>query len=68
MSVEIIRNVVLVMAKGSRIIVMDGVMPEIGEASNFVLRMNTAMDQQMMAALNAKERRKEDWGSWASEI
>jgi 6-hydroxytryprostatin B O-methyltransferase len=60
-SVKIIQNVVPAMKKGSRIIVMDGVMPEVGEISNFVLRMNTSMDLQMMAAFNAKERRKEDW-------
>jgi 6-hydroxytryprostatin B O-methyltransferase len=61
MSVQIIQNNVPAMKRGSRIIVMDGVMPEPGETSNFVLRMNTSMDLQMMAAFNAKERRKEDW-------
>jgi 6-hydroxytryprostatin B O-methyltransferase len=40
---------------------MDGVMPEPGETSNFVLRVNTSIDLQMMAAFNAKESRKEDW-------
>jgi len=49
------------MKKGSRIVVMDGVMPELGEAPNFVLRMNSSVDLQMMAAFNAKERRKEVW-------
>jgi 6-hydroxytryprostatin B O-methyltransferase len=60
-SVKIIQNVIPAMTKRSRIVVMDGVMPEIGETSSHVLRMNTSMDLQMMAVFNAKERRKEDW-------
>ena len=40
---------------------MDALMPELGETSNFVLRMNTSMDLQMMAVFNAKERTKGDW-------
>jgi hypothetical protein len=60
-SVQIIQHIVPAMKTGNRIIVMDGVMPEPGETSNFVLRVNTSMDLQMMAVFNAKERRKEDW-------
>lgn len=60
-AVQIIQNVVPVMKRGSRIIVMDALMPELGETSNFVLRMNTSMDLQMMAVFNAKERTKGDW-------
>jgi hypothetical protein len=46
---------------GSRLIIMDSVMPEMGEVPLTVMQLNTAMDLQMMAALSAKERTRADW-------
>jgi 6-hydroxytryprostatin B O-methyltransferase len=57
----IIRNIVPAMKNGSRIVVMDGVMPEVGEAPNYSLKINATFDLQMMALFNAKERTKRDW-------
>ena len=42
---------------------MDGVMPEVGQVPNFLLKINTSLDLQMMTAFNAKERRAQDWES-----
>ena len=36
-------------------------MPEAGQVPNSILKTNTSLDLQMMAALNAKERRAQDW-------
>ena len=36
-------------------------MPEVGQVPNFLLETNTSLDLQMMTALNAKERRAQDW-------
>ena len=40
---------------------MDVVMPEIGQVPNFVMKMQTSLDLQMMTGNNAKERGKGDW-------
>ena len=40
---------------------MDGVMPELGTVPLPIMKLNTCIDLQMMAALNSKERTKEDW-------
>jgi 6-hydroxytryprostatin B O-methyltransferase len=48
-------------SKGSRLLIMDSMMPEMGEVPLTVMQLNTAMDLQMMAALNAKERTRADW-------
>jgi 6-hydroxytryprostatin B O-methyltransferase len=40
---------------------MDGVMPEVGQVPNFLLKTSTSLDLQMRTALNAKERRTQDW-------
>ena len=58
---KILQNVVPAMNRGSRIIIMDAIMPEVGQVSNFLLKTNTSLDLQMMTALNAKERRAQDW-------
>jgi hypothetical protein len=59
--VKIIQNIVPAMNKGGRIIIMDGVMPELGQAPYQIMKLSTSFDLQMMCCLNAKERRKEDW-------
>jgi 6-hydroxytryprostatin B O-methyltransferase len=59
--VKIIQNIIPAMQKGNRIVIMDGVMPELGEAPNSIVKLNTSLDLQMMAALNAKERTRKDW-------
>lgn len=50
-----------VMEKGSKIVIMDGIMPEIGEVGNGIDRIMASVDLQMMVELNAKERTKGDW-------
>lgn len=65
-SVKIVQNIVPAMTpfennNGSRLIIMDSVMPEMGEVPLTVMQLNTAMDLQMMAALSAKERTRADW-------
>ena len=47
--------------RGSRLLIMDSVMPEMGEVPFTIMQLNTAMDLQMMAALSAKERMRADW-------
>jgi hypothetical protein len=65
-SVKILQNIVPAMTtfednKGSRLLIMDSVMPEMGEVPLTVMQLNTSMDLQMMVALSAKERTKADW-------
>jgi 6-hydroxytryprostatin B O-methyltransferase len=65
-SMSILRQIVEAMVpfkngKGSRILIMDSVMPEVGEVPMSVFQLNTSMDLQMMCALNAKERTRRDW-------
>jgi 6-hydroxytryprostatin B O-methyltransferase len=59
--VKIIQNIVSAMKSESRIIAMDGVMPEPGTVPIPIMKLNTSMDLQMMTALNAKERTRKDW-------
>jgi 6-hydroxytryprostatin B O-methyltransferase len=47
--------------KGSRLLIMDSMIPEMGEVPLTVMQLNTEMDLQMMAALSAKERTRADW-------
>jgi 6-hydroxytryprostatin B O-methyltransferase len=68
LSISILRQIVPAMTpwanrkgEGSRLIIVDSVMPEIGELPGSLMRLNTAMDLQMMATLNAKERTRKDW-------
>lgn len=65
-STKILRNIVSAMTpfennRGSRLLIMDSVMPEMGEVPLTIMKLNTAMDLQMMAALSAKERTRADW-------
>jgi hypothetical protein len=61
---KILQNVVPSMNSQSRIIIMDGVVPEVGTVPYTILKNSMAFDLQMMAALNAKERKAEDWKAW----
>jgi len=49
------------MRDDSRIIVVDGALPQRGMLPNPIERMLTSLDLQMMDRLNAKERTKGDW-------
>ena len=65
-SIKILQNIVPAMTpfqnnRGSRLLIMDSVMPEMGEVPFTIMQLNTAMDLQMMAALSAKERMRADW-------
>lgn len=65
-SVKILQNIVPAMTpfknnRGSRLLIMDSVMPEMGQVPLTIMQLNTAMDLQMMAALSAKERTMADW-------
>ncbi|KAJ9645227.1 hypothetical protein H2201_000978 [Coniosporium apollinis] len=58
---KILRAIVPAMKDGSRIVVMDGVLPPPGTAPLPMEHLLTALDLQMMTALNAKERSHEEW-------
>lgn len=57
----IIQQIIPVMKKGSRIIVVDGIQPEFGQVPNYVMKVMASLDLTMMGSLNAKERTKADW-------
>jgi 6-hydroxytryprostatin B O-methyltransferase len=58
---KILSAVVPAMTSKSRILLMEGILPEPGQAPKSVERMMSVMDLQMMVALNAKERGLSDW-------
>lgn len=61
-SIKILQQLLPAMIPGkSRIIIMDGVVPEYGEVPTAIMRLHTCMDLQMMMSLNAKERTEKDW-------
>jgi hypothetical protein len=51
------------MKSGSRIIVMELLMPQIGEDPYIVNRAITSIDLQMLTVFNTKERAKAEWES-----
>jgi len=57
---KILRAIVPAMKDGSRIVVMDGVLPPPGTAALPMERLLTALDLQMVTALNAKEWSREE--------
>jgi 6-hydroxytryprostatin B O-methyltransferase len=59
--VQILRNIIPAMRKGSRIIIMDEVVLEVGQVPNSVLKLSNSLDLQMMSVSNAKERKQRDW-------
>jgi len=68
LAASILQNIIPVMHKNSRIVLMEIVLPEGNGASVagedptwLITKVNTALDLQMMAAMNAKERSKTDW-------
>jgi hypothetical protein len=60
-SVKIIRAIVSAMKDGSRIIVMDYVMPPRGTVPLVLERLLTGLDLSMMGLLNSKERSRDEW-------
>ncbi len=61
LSVRILRALLPALKPGSRVILMDGVLPPRGSVPLQFERMVTALDLQMLIALNARERSVEDW-------
>lgn len=60
-AIDILRNLVTALQKGSRIIIMDGVMPEPNVLPKSEERIMRIMDLEMMTTFNAKERERADW-------
>ena len=60
-AVAILRELVRVMASGSRLIVMDSVLPRPGSMPSAQERMLRARDMTMLEAFNSLERDEEDW-------
>ena len=65
LAVKILRNLIDsekgLMENGTRIIIQDNIMPERGVRPPPLERLITTADLQMWTAVNALERRKEDW-------
>lgn len=59
--IEILRNLVPALRNGSRVVVMDGVMPEANVLPKSEERIMRIMDLEMMTTFNAKERERADW-------
>ncbi|KAI9727413.1 MAG: hypothetical protein M1834_008419 [Cirrosporium novae-zelandiae] len=62
-SVKIVQNLVSAMKKGTRIIVMDGVMPPPNTIPKSEERLTRIMDLEMMTTFNSREREVEDWAA-----
>lgn len=60
-AIDILRKLVPALKSGSRILVMDGVMPEANVLPRSEERIMRIMDLEMMTTFNAKEREKADW-------
>lgn len=60
-AVQILRNTVPAMKRGARVVVVDLVQPPPASTPVWKERLGTALDLQMMGALNSKERTREDW-------
>jgi hypothetical protein len=60
-AVKILSQLLPVMKPGSRVILMECIVPPRGVLPNAVERSITALDLQMMVACNSKERTPEDW-------
>ena len=60
-AIDILRNLVSALQNGSRIVVMDGVMPEPNVLPKSEERIMRIMDLEMMTTFNAKERERADW-------
>ena len=60
-AIQILRNIVPAVNFQSRIICMDGVLPELNAMSKSAERDIRLMDIEMMSMLNARERELADW-------
>lgn len=60
-AVEIIRQLVAAMSEGSKLIIMDTVLPRAGSMPSAQERMLRARDMTMLEAFNSLERDAEDW-------
>lgn len=60
---KILRQVVPAMTSSSKVLIMDGVMPDPGTAPRTVEGVMGALDLQMLVGLNGKERTVDDWKS-----
>lgn len=60
-AVVILRKLVPALKNGSRIVMMDGVMPEANVLPKSEERTMRIMDLEMMTTFNAKERERADW-------
>jgi hypothetical protein len=58
---KIIRALIPAMNKGAKIILLEGIVPPAGKAPPPVSRLMSALDMQMLVALNSKERTVEQW-------
>lgn len=67
-SVKIIQALVSAMKDGSRIILMDYVMPPRGALPLTLERVITGLDLTMMGLLNSKERSREEWIELFSKV
>lgn len=61
MANSILRSLVPALKSGSRLVIMDGVMPEANVLPKSEERTMRIMDLEMMTTFNAKEREKADW-------
>ncbi|KAK4494687.1 hypothetical protein PRZ48_014043 [Zasmidium cellare] len=60
-AIDILRKLVPALKNGSRIVIMDGVMPEANVLPKSEERIMRIMDLEMMTTFNAKERERADW-------
>ncbi|KAF2672737.1 S-adenosyl-L-methionine-dependent methyltransferase [Microthyrium microscopicum] len=58
---KIIQQLTAAMKPGSKLILCEGVLPPADKAPAPIVRLLSALDMQMLVALNAKERTVEDW-------
>lgn len=59
--IKILRNLIPALKKGAKVVIMDAVLPERGEAPRYVEKLQRGVDLQMLTLLNARERGREDW-------
>lgn len=67
-AVKVLSQLVPVLAKNSRIIVMDSVMPDPGALPLQIERVLRAQDLTMLQSFNAQERAAEDWREMFNKV
>jgi len=61
---KILRHIVAVLKKPEqRVLIMEGLIPELGEAPRPIVRLMSSLDMQMMVGLNARERTAKNWAT-----